>query len=268
MPRTHQSVHQTSFPGVRAVRLRTDHTFAKHSHDEFGIGVITDGAHRSTSGQGVVEAEKGDVITVTPGEIHDGAPLSGASRSWTMLYFEPGIVAAHIEAEEFGSPESLEFHQPVVHGLQYRERFARVLRLASTKELLESEMQSEEALTSLFSGLLRRKTTCATTNANAAERVLELINDAPSAPHTLSGLAQAGGLSRYQAIRAVERQTGLTPFAYIRQCRLDRARRLVLAGMPIAEAAIEAGFSDQSHLTRTFKAAYGFTPSALLQTAE
>ncbi|MEO1086944.1 MAG: AraC family transcriptional regulator, partial [Acidobacteriota bacterium] len=31
---------------------------------------------------------------------------------------------------------------------------------------------------------------------------------------------------------------------------------------PIADIAVEAGFSDQSHLTRAFKAAFGITPGA------
>ena len=43
--------------------------------------------------------------------------------------------------------------------------------------------------------------------------------------------------------------------------QLDRARRLMTAGTPLAEAALEAGFADQSHLSRQFKRAYGMTPA-------
>ena len=42
----------------------------------------------------------------------------------------------------------------------------------------------------------------------------------------------------------------------------DRARPLLLAGMPIAEVAVETGFHDQSHLTRHFRALLGTTPGA------
>jgi AraC-like DNA-binding protein len=42
--------------------------------------------------------------------------------------------------------------------------------------------------------------------------------------------------------------------------RLQRARRLLLQGVSLAEAAFACGFADQSHLTRQFRRAYGVTP--------
>lgn len=44
-------------------------------HDQFGIGLVERGAQKSLSGRGMVEAEAGHVITVNPGEVHDGIPL-------------------------------------------------------------------------------------------------------------------------------------------------------------------------------------------------
>jgi AraC-like DNA-binding protein len=42
--------------------------------------------------------------------------------------------------------------------------------------------------------------------------------------------------------------------------RLERARQLIAAGGPLADAAAASGFADQSHLTRQFKQAYGVAP--------
>ncbi len=77
--------HRSALPGVEAMTLLADHAFPRHSHDGFGIGIITAGAQRSWSGIGPVESTAGDVITVNPGEMHDGTPISGA-REWRMLY--------------------------------------------------------------------------------------------------------------------------------------------------------------------------------------
>ena len=52
----------------------------------------------------------------------------------------------------------------------------------------------------------------------------------------------------------------MSPHAYLIQLRLEKARQLISKGKSIADAALLAGFSDQSHLTRSFKKRYGLTP--------
>jgi AraC-like DNA-binding protein len=42
--------------------------------------------------------------------------------------------------------------------------------------------------------------------------------------------------------------------------RIDVARGWLRDARPLTEAALEAGFADQAHFTRTFKAAFGMTP--------
>ena len=77
---------------------------------------------------------------------------------------------------------------------------------------------------------------------------------------TLALLAEQAQLSRFQLVRAFSRLTGLTPHAYLLQRRLLKARQLVAAGLPLAEAAATAGFADQSHMSRHFVRCFGFTP--------
>ena len=76
---------------VTAVDARSARTFARHSHEEFGVGLLWRGAQRSWSGRGAVEAGAGQVITVNPAEAHDGAPV-GEERAWSMLYVMPALV--------------------------------------------------------------------------------------------------------------------------------------------------------------------------------
>ena len=86
-------IFQCGIAGVEAIESDTRHVFPRHTHEQFGIGVINRGAQKSYSGRGMVEAGSGDTITVNPGEVHDGAPIGDAGRSWRMLYFNPSLIA-------------------------------------------------------------------------------------------------------------------------------------------------------------------------------
>src|SRR3546814_5005108 len=92
--RRHLSVRRRFPLGRRDAH--SDRSFARHAHDTFGIGLITEGAQRSWSGRGAVEAACGQLITVNPGDVHDGNPV-GPAPSWSMLYLSPRLVGDIID---------------------------------------------------------------------------------------------------------------------------------------------------------------------------
>jgi hypothetical protein len=61
------TIYRSAIAGAQPVESDSRHVFPRHTHEEFGIGVIRRGAQRSLSGRGTVEAGAGDVITVNPG---------------------------------------------------------------------------------------------------------------------------------------------------------------------------------------------------------
>jgi AraC-like DNA-binding protein len=75
----------------------------------------------------------------------------------------------------------------------------------------------------------------------------------------LLDMARTVGLSPFYLLRAFKRATGMPPRSYLYQLRLDHARGLLRRGVPPAQVAAELGFTDQSHLTHRFKAAFGVT---------
>jgi AraC-like DNA-binding protein len=76
----------------------------------------------------------------------------------------------------------------------------------------------------------------------------------------LASLAHVARVSRFHLIRAFRKQTGLTPHAWLADRRVRAARGLLADGQAPGEVALACGFSDQSHLTRAFKARVGVTP--------
>lgn len=60
-----------------------------------------------------------------------------------------------------------------------------------------------------------------------------------------------------------QRCFGCAPGEYMRRLRVDHARRTLERGLdPLSEVALDAGFSDQSHLTRLFRRYLGTTPGS------
>ena len=83
---------------------------------------------------------------------------------------------------------------------------------------------------------------------------------APEAP-TLSELATAVGVHPAHLARTFRREYGLTVGAYARALRLEWAlTQLAFSEPTLAEIAVSAGFADQSHFTRAFRAYTGVTP--------
>lgn len=250
--------------GLMAVESDTRHIFPRHTHEEFGIGVIIRGAQKSSSGRGMVEAGAGDTITVNPGEVHDGAPIGDAGRAWRMLYLDPSVIAEAASDISDGKTNSYEFCWPVMKDAGLAARFQTLFSTVTGERRGSTTPKREELLFGLLPDVMldHRELSQTITIPQSIYRAKDLIDDDPAAPITLFDLARVSGLSRFQVLRGFVRATGLTAHAYIVQQRINLARRLIAQGCALAEAAAASGFADQSHMTRTFIRKFGISPRA------
>jgi AraC family transcriptional regulator len=92
--------------------------------------------------------------------------------------------------------------------------------------------------------------------------VVEYIEEHLGGGPSLAQLAAVVGLNPYHFARQFKAATGLPPHQYVIGRRVERARHLMQAGtdLSLAEVALSAGFSDQSHFCRHFKRLVGVTP--------
>ena len=77
---------------------------------------------------------------------------------------------------------------------------------------------------------------------------------------SLDDLGRLAGLDKYYLLRAFTRAKGITPYRYLENVRIARAKALLETGVTPVEAALSAGFADQSHFTKFFKCFIGLTP--------
>ena len=260
-PIHHVEPHPSGLPGVEALTLLSGHAFPRHSHDGYGIGVMTAGAQRSWSLVGEVEAETGDVLMTNPGEMHDGAPLGGDVRGWHILYLDPAVVAVEAALEGRGGDLTL---RPVARDPRLAAAVARLFARLKEPRRPSDGLAVEEGAVSC---LLLASQAHRIDGPRAPEplsppvhRALERLRDAPEAATSLAELAALSGVSRFQLLRGFLREVGATPHAYLVQLRLGLVRRHLAQRLPPADAALLAGFADQSHMTRAFVRQFGITP--------
>lgn len=73
-------------------------------------------------------------------------------------------------------------------------------------------------------------------------------------------LEQITGTDRFTLTRHFRRAFATSPDRYRTMRRVALARAALERGLPLARVAADAGFADQSHMTRQFKRTYGLTP--------
>lgn len=79
----------------------------------------------------------------------------------------------------------------------------------------------------------------------------------------LAELADLAQLSEYHFCRMFKQSMAQTPQAYLLAIRIERTKQAIQAGhLPLAEIALQCGFSNQSHMGRYFKKCVGVSPSA------
>lgn len=249
-PAHHCRLIGSPWPGVYATEIHSARHYAKHSHATFGLGIVDDGAQRSASGHGTVDAYAGDIVTTNPGEVHDGRPLGGPSRRWRTVYLEPRVLG------------EVEITRPAFVDAELARA---VRRLLAAMEGKREALECEEALV-VACGLVRERHTNRGAGMPCGQpglrEVKERIEDDLLQPPTLGELAAMAGVSRFQLLRRFAAAYGCTPHAWLMQQRGERARALIRQGSSLAEAAAAAGFADQSHMTRAFTRQFGFTPGA------
>ena len=268
-PTHHARVFGSPWEGVYGTLMDSARHFGKHWHAVYGLGLLEDGAQSSASGLGTVQAYAGDLITTNPGEVHDGQPIGGPTRRWRMLYLEPEVMASMANDAQAALPHEVALTRPVIQdprlslalqGLLHRLGAWDTHRQSASADALACEESLVHTCALLLQG--HASVACMAPASAAVKQVRERLPDDPLAPPSLTEMAAMTGLSKYQVLRRFEQAYGVTPHAWLLQQRAERARRLILSGTDLAQAAAACGFADQSHMTRIFARHFGFTPGA------
>lgn len=245
-------------PGFRRLAAHFDgHAYDPHRHECYAVGITLQGVQEFRYRGATRASRAGQSMVLHPDEAHDGHAGIEDGFTYRMVYVDPALICAAL-----GSAAP-----PFVPNAVARDD-----ELASI--LAEAFEEFPHALAPLaVDGLIARLADALDRRSDrrparpggrhafaAAERARQMLEETTDPAISSADLEQATGLDRYTLARAFRAAFGSSPHRYLIARRLARAQRLLAAGAALAEAAAGAGFADQSHFTRHFKAHLGLTP--------
>ncbi|EKO38729.1 MAG: DNA-binding domain-containing protein, AraC-type [Solidesulfovibrio magneticus str. Maddingley MBC34] len=245
-------LRRPDLPGLAVVRGRdVAADIAPHAHGAVVAGLILEGGRELTCGGGRLRIEAGEGFIVPDGVRHGCAPLARRAQSYLVAAVAPRLLAEAGRAE--AAPE--DWVRP------WRDAEAATRLLALAEALAENADAAMEALCAL-ARVLRLRPGPGRPRHSAVALARTAIEADPAAPHDLASLAALAGVGPTYLERLFVRETGMAVGQYLLTRRVAHGARQAAAGQGLAQAALEAGFCDQSHFTRQCKRRLGVPPGA------
>ena len=247
--------------GVEACLFRgIDQGFPEHFHTYYVIGTMDRGSREVTIAGETRRLAPGELVFFQPGEPHACRPVGEERLDWRGLHVPQEGMERAAEAVT-GRRFAPHFTPPVLPGSELTSLFREVWELAAGEQ---GELRREEAFLLLVGRLLERCGGCPRPPEEVrpeVRAVCDYLEAHCDRRITLEQLSALAGLSKYHLLRCFTRQKGITPYRYLETVRVNRARALLEQGAAPLDAALRAGFADQSHFNHFFKILTGLTPS-------
>ncbi|CCY82129.1 putative uncharacterized protein [Clostridium sp. CAG:149] len=236
--------------------------FPNHFHEYYVIGLVEDGERCLSCKNQEYTIRKGDMVLFNPGDNHACMQTDGRTLDYRGFNIQKEVMF-DLADEITGKRELPGFFRTVICD----EEAACYLR--PLHELVmhgSQEFGKEEDLLFLLSLLIQRYgqpfEECIPECRREIERACAFMEQHYTEHLNLDQICRQTGLSKSTLLRAFARSKGITPYGYLENIRIGAARKLLEQGMSPIEAALQTGFSDQSHFTNYFNRFIGLTPGA------
>lgn len=236
--------------------------FPLHFHPHYVLGLVERGTRRLTCKGQEYTLEPGQLFLLNPGSSHACAQCGEEPLDYRSVTL-PIETMQDLVADLARTRILPVFPVPVIDDPET------ACQLRVFHELMLTgggRFAKEEALLLLMAGLLEKHGrlpppavpecrtevdwACAYMEEHFAERI------------SLEQLCRRVGLSKSTLLRTFTQARGLTPYRYLETVRVNAAKALLEQGVSPLEAAMQTGFSDQSHFTNYFTSFIGVTPGA------
>ncbi|WP_420336562.1 AraC family transcriptional regulator [Roseibium sp.] len=235
--------------------------FDPHRHDTYAIGLTLNGVQTFRYRGASHASLPGQIIVIHPDELHDGGAGTEGGLHYRMIYVQPEDMREALEGT--GTRRLPHLADPV-----FTDPHLQAI-LQDCLEDMESEigdLKRSSFLAEIATGLCRVGDTGSGDTSSmdwaSLEECAGFLKECFRDPVRVSDLENIANLDRFTLSRQFKRAYGTSPHRYLLMRRLGHAKQMLANGNPLADAAIESGFADQSHMNRHFRRAFGMTPGA------
>lgn len=246
---------------IEAYRFEgTRQPFPNHFHEYYVIGFVEDGQRILSCRNKEYSIERGNIILFNPGDNHACVQSDDGTFDYRGFNISKSIMLDLAE-EVTGKRQLPGFFKNVINNDEIT-CYLRPLHEMVMNGI--SEFGKEESLLFLISALIQNYgqsfESCVPECRQEIEKACEFIRQHFSERIYLDQICRYAGLSKSTLLRAFTKSKGVTPYRYLETIRINKAKELLGNGMQPAEAAMQTGFSDQSHFTNYFNSFIGLTP--------
>jgi AraC-like DNA-binding protein len=236
-------------------------TFPNHFHEYYVIAYMEGGRRHLCCKGKEYKLSAGDLVLFNPRDNHYCTPIDGSILDYRALNLSPESMAR--AAREVTGKDYIPYF---THNVVYQSEITK--SICDVYELIvhnAPKLEKEEAFFFLLQQVFQEysapfaevdilepdpqlKTLCSYMEEHYEDNI------------TLEELLAMTNYSKSYLLRSFTKQIGVSPYRYLQNVRLTKAKDLLEQGIAPIDAASMAGFSDQSHFTNFFKEFIGLTP--------
>jgi AraC family transcriptional regulator len=224
---------------------------ARHRHGAPTFSFVESGQYSEVIGRRSYDRRRSTLIFHPAGECHS-------------VEFESDVRILSVEFRD-GGPEN-ENAACLDRGSSHSSELVAWLGARLIHEMVRVDSSSELSIDGIIAEILAegsRGNARADENGTPTwfERAKDLIHDSFNVGITLAEISEAAGVHPAHLSRVFRQNMGCTIGEYIRRLKFEFACSQILSTrVPLCEIAYSAGFADQSHFNRIFRAKMGITP--------
>lgn len=236
--------------------------FPNHFHDYYVIGFVKSGIRQLNCKNKDYLISQGHIVIFNPLDNHSCSQNDNNSFDYCGFNISKETMLLFVE-EITGQKILPEFNENVIMD---KELYQELLSLHQMIVEYSSKLKKEEMMVFFMTHLLEKYGYSSLKQPFIDRKeiylVCQLIEEHFNEPISLKQLCHYSHLSQSTLLRAFTKYIGVTPYRYLQNIRINKAKKLLEQGLSPIEVSFQTGFSDQSHFSHFFNMFTGLSPAA------